>query len=164
MSPVHVHLALTHVPVLFIPLALFILLWGIKRQNPSIRKIAFSILVLASIISIPVFLTGEPAEETVENLPLVSNALIESHEEAAETAFIVTLITGAFSLLSLLLASRQKIEINLAKLIIVLAMVGSVSLLYTANLGGQIRHSEIRADGPPSTNNQKSIDKDHDDD
>jgi uncharacterized membrane protein len=169
MLATHVHLILNHVPILLVPLAGVILALGYKKANPTLRKVAYSLLVLAAAVSIPVFLTGEPAEDVVENLPQVSEALIEEHEEAAETAYIATLATGAFALLGFALFFRRPgAELHVAKVVMALSLVGSGLLFYTGNLGGQIRHSEIRADatssGPANLDMSTTEDKEDDDD
>lgn len=151
MLATHVHLILNHIPILLVPLAGVILALGYKKANPTLRKVAYGLLMLAAAVSIPVFLTGEPAEDVVENLPQISESIIEEHEEAAETAYIATLATGAFALLGFALFLRRPgTELHVAKVVMALSLVGSGLLFYTGNLGGQIRHSEIRSDATSS--------------
>ena len=87
-----------------------------------------------------------PAEETVEHLAGVSEAIIEQHEGAALTALIGATLLGAVSLGGLLAFRRSK---TVAKTLVTVALFGSLVvsglMAWTANLGGQIRHSEIRA-------------------
>jgi hypothetical protein len=98
-------------------------------------------------LAIPVYLTGEPAEEIVENLPGVDEAFIEQHEEAALVAFVDILIVGVAALVSLILFGRSRPVPNwLSVIVLVLSVTTFVLMVRTANLGGLIRHPEIRSD------------------
>lgn len=144
MSLVHWHLILVHLPILFIPLALLILLLGAWLKNEGYKALAMALFLATAMISVPAFLTGESAEEAVEDLPLVSNSIIEAHEEAAEFAFYVTLLTGALACLGLVLRKNPRFQrVSMAGLVFT-GVVSSVSLGRAGYLGGQIRHSEIR--------------------
>jgi beta-lactamase regulating signal transducer with metallopeptidase domain len=145
MSSVHLHLLLNHVPVIGILIVLLVLLVALARRNDAIGKLGLVMLVGVALITVAVFFTGEPAEEAVEDLAGVSDSLIHSHEEAAEAAFIVTGIAGVLALGLLFwyrraLLSRWAIGASLA-----LTVAASGLMAWTATLGGQIRHSEIRA-------------------
>ena len=72
MDWTHFHLMMNHVPVLGSIFGFVLLAWGMLRGSTEIKKVALTILVLTALFAIPVYLTGEPAEETVEALPGVS--------------------------------------------------------------------------------------------
>ena len=77
----------------------------------------------------------------------VSEALIERHEEAAEAALAVTLAAGLVAAAALL-SVRMRHERALRTLFAVALLSSAVStglMARVANLGGQIRHDEIRA-------------------
>src|SRR5688572_25723791 len=101
MNYTHLHLLLTHFPIIGSIAGTLLLLYGILKKNSVIKEVSLGLIVIMSLIAIPVFLTGEPAEETVENIPGVLETIVEDHEEAAEIAFWVMLAAGAFSLVSL---------------------------------------------------------------
>lgn len=144
MSSAHWHLILVHIPILLIPLALCIFVWGAWMRNESFKTLAMTIFIGAAALSVPTFLTGEPSEEIVEDLPLVSESFIEAHEEAAEFAFYATLVTGGLALAALLLRRNQKFQKASTVALVFAGAVSSVSLGRAGYLGGQIRHSEIR--------------------
>jgi hypothetical protein len=48
-----------------------------------LKRISLGIFIIVALLAIPAYLTGEPTEELVENLPGVSKSSIEQHEEAA---------------------------------------------------------------------------------
>ena len=67
MDASHIHLLLNHFPILGTLIASGILLWGIYQKNHAIKMLAAALLVAMALIAIPVYLTGEPAEETFEH-------------------------------------------------------------------------------------------------
>lgn len=144
MNGTHIHLLLNHVSILAALFSVFIYLAGIFKNNVSIKNTALIGFVLAAISAIPVFLTGETAEESVEHLPGVLESAIESHEEAAEIALWLIEITGVVALAGLF-SQKIKFVTNSAfsVLMVVLSLVSSVSISYTGYLGGKIRHTEV---------------------
>ena len=152
MDATHFHLVLTHFPIVGTIIGIGILAYGQYSKNDSIKKTALVIFMTMAILTIPVFLTGEPAEESVEHLTGVSENIIEEHEELAEKAIWLMGLLGVFSLVSFY-AIVKKISfaktITLITLVISLATFGLFARV--GNLGGQIRHTEI---GANSTNVQ----------
>lgn len=144
MNSVQVHLALTHVPVILSIIGLILLIIVFFTKNATLTKTAYIMLMIAGIAAIPVFLTGEGTEEAVENLPGVSEAIIESHEEIAKLALISISIAGLVALAALF-SSRWQKAAGILKVMLLLVAISSVGLMVqTAHLGGQIRHTEIR--------------------
>ena len=145
MNAVHLHLMLTHVPVLATAFALVALIVGLWKQNETVKRLALVILVASASIAIPVYLTGEPSEDVAESLPGVSKAGIEQHEQAASVAFGSVLTVGLLALAGLVLFRGVRSIPNWFSTITLLAtLVVSGSMMWTANLGGKIRHTEIQ--------------------
>jgi len=71
--------------------------------------IASAILVIMAILAFPVFLTGEPAEESVEKLPGVLDSMIELHEDAANIAIWLMGLTGLLALIAIIMNRQKKI-------------------------------------------------------
>lgn len=69
MNTTHIHLLLNHVAILGALFSVILLLAGMFIKSDILKKTALLGFVLAALASIPVFLTGEPAEESVEHLP-----------------------------------------------------------------------------------------------
>ncbi len=147
MDPVHVHLFLNHFPVICSVLAVPLFAYAYLRKSDELKQLALLVLVFAAAVTIPVYLSGEPAEEVVEKLAGVSHDLIEQHEDAAYFAMISMMITGAIALIGLIAMFLKKT--GAAKFLVLVALLSAVGsaglMLRTSNLGGQIRHSEIRA-------------------
>lgn len=144
MSPVHFHLLLNHVAIMAALFSVPVFLYGLIRKNETIQNVSYAGFVLAALTVIPVFLTGEPAEEAVEKLPGVLESAIEQHETMAEIATWLVVITGIIALGALL---RNKIRFFRSPVIVVAMVFASLAAAstigYTGYLGGKIRHTEI---------------------
>jgi hypothetical protein len=146
MNPAHLHIIINHIPVIGIPFGTALLVWGFLRKSHEVKQAGLLVFVAIALVTIPTFLTGKAAEDVVEHLPGVSEELIENHERAATIALIATSILGGLSLLRLLVPARfAAVGGPMTVLVFVLSLGVSGWLARTANLGGQIRHPEIRA-------------------
>lgn len=145
MNSVHFHLILNHVPVLGTAFGLGILAFGLWRRSETIKQLALLLFTVAALAAVPVYATGEPAEDAVEGLPGVASGLVERHEEAAGVALGGVLALGAFALFGLAVFRRERpVAAWFGVTSLAGAFVVSGLLAWAANLGGQIRHSEIR--------------------
>jgi hypothetical protein len=171
MNAAHLHLILNHIPVIGILAGFIILTWGVIRRSDEVKTLGLAALVVTALVAIPVYLTGEPAEEIVENLPGVSKNLIELHEDSAKVSLIFAMIAGGLAIVSLI--SRRLRSTVVAKVAIVstlaVSLAASILMARTANLGGQIRHSEIQAGAPTggepqNQSNSQRRERGHDDD
>ena len=166
MDPVHIHLLLSHVPVLGSIFATLLLAYAMLRKSDEQKQLALIILIFAALVTVPVYLTGEPTEEVVEKLAGVTHAAIEQHEDAAKISMILMMITGAISLLAVFFQRRAG---NVARWVVwlslVFALVTAGSMIRTGNLGGQIRHTEIGVGSPdvPKAEKPKTERKENDD-
>ena len=144
MNSVQMHLALTHVPVILSFVGLLMLMVAFVIKNPALTKTSYVVLLVAGVAAIPVFFSGEGTEEAIENIPGVSEAVIEKHEEVAKLAMISIAAAGLFALAALF-SFRWQVATRVFKMVVLLLAVTSGGLMaQTAHLGGQIRHTEIR--------------------
>ncbi|MGS2740953.1 hypothetical protein [Sinomicrobium sp. M5D2P17] len=100
--------------------------------------------VVITLLTIPAFLTGEVAEETVEHLQDVSEPYIEAHEDLAGVAFWLMIGTGGMALFTFFVSTMRNNRNIILKMITVLLAVGTfVIMIMVENYGGRIRHSEL---------------------
>ena len=144
MSGAHIHLLLNHIPVIGVLIGFLVFALGVWRRNDSWTRLALGLFAAVALVALATMLTGESAEEVVEKLPGASESLIESHERAATLASIGAYVLGAVSLAALVWVRRRPIPRALTAAVLPVALLVSGLMAYTANLGGQIRHSEIR--------------------
>ena len=145
MNQAHWHLIVNHVPILGSLFALMMLAVGLLGKNTTLIRAGLVAVLAAGVLCLQAQLTGEGASEIALNLPRVSRALIQNHEAAAEQGFWALEGAASLALFALLLLKNASPR---ARLVAVLALVTtgvSFGLLARAgNLGGQIRHTEIR--------------------
>ena len=123
-----------------------LLAYGIVRRSQELTKAGMGALVIVALLAIPAYLTGEPAEEIAERLPGVTEQLIETHEDAAKIAFAASLVVGMLALAGLGLYRGKEPPLAMALGLVALALAAAGAMAWTANLGGKIRHPEIRGE------------------
>lgn len=141
MNEAHLHLLLNHTPLLTCLFGLVLLLIGLLGPTPVLSRTGLWTMLAAAVLCLPTQLTGEGAEEALKTLPGITHTLIQAHEEAAELGFWALELTGALALLTLQLTVRFRV---MAWLTVAGALLSLGLLARAANLGGAIRHPEIR--------------------
>jgi uncharacterized membrane protein len=145
MNPAQIHLMLNHVPVLGLIFATMMVAAALWRRSDELLRAGLMGVVLAALLALPVFFSGEPAEETLEKQPGVTKNAIESHEDFARLAFLGLEVLGAVAALGLVRYRRRPMPAAFGALTLGLMVIGSMALTWTAHLGGRIRHSELRS-------------------
>lgn len=145
MNATHIHLLLNHLPIIGTLIGSALLIWGFIKKQDNIKLAACAIIVVMALAAIPVFLTGEPAEDAVENLPGIAENIIEEHEESAQLAVWILGLTGVMAFLSLIgYRLRNKLVHAALTVTLILSIVGFGAMARTGYTGGQIRHTELR--------------------
>jgi uncharacterized membrane protein len=104
--------------------------------------------------------TGEGAEEMVEDMPTVGHKIIHEHEEMAEKLALVLYFLGLISIVGLFLNIKKNSKAGLVSfLALTIAAVGIFLGARTGTTGGEVRHTEIRAN--VSTTNEIAEDDDY---
>ncbi len=148
----HWHLLLNHLPIMAVLFGIPVLLYGAWRLDDAITRVALVLFVFAGLAVIPVEYTGHGAEEIVEQLEAVTEEDVEAHEEAAGTAYYLTLALAVYALGGLIYY-RGRETTSWLYLIggAALAAVVLVGLADAATKGGHIRHPEISMEAPAET-------------
>lgn len=147
MNDAHLHLLFNHLPILgaFLSIpALLIALWRVQER--AAMGIAVVLLALAAAGAGASLETGEDAEEVVEGLPGVSERLIHTHEERAELATglsVVTALLGAGALAWGLKRAEGTPRAAIGA-VLVANLVTAGAMAGVGASGGVIRHTEIR--------------------
>jgi hypothetical protein len=145
MNTGHLHLIVNHLPIVGVLIGILVLLAALWLGKSEVKLTALGILIGSAAASALAFYTGESAEDLVENIPGISETLIHTHEEYAETFLIVTLILGVVAALAFLAELKNwGIKSYLVLITLVLAISAGVLATYVGSSGGEIRHSEIR--------------------
>lgn len=150
MNPAHFHLVINHFPIvgtlLAIPLFGLALLRGRDR---GVWLAATVLLGLAGVFAGAAFLTGEPAEEYVEDMAGVTEAAIGTHEERAEVATVFAVLTGVGAIAAFAIGRKREGALLVIGPLCAAVVTGGL-MVWTGAAGGAIRHPEIGTDGPGS--------------
>jgi uncharacterized membrane protein len=147
----HVHLLINHFPVVGVFGGILLLGYALTRKSTEVSMVSLGVFVLIALITIPVFLTGEGAEDVVKKIPGVTETYIGRHEELAELSLALIEILGALALVGLIWLKRKgTIPQFIMILVLVMSVIMAAVVGFTANLGGQIRHTEIRDEASPA--------------
>ena len=166
MNDAHLHLLVNHFPIIGTIFGLGILISGMLFKNNSIKNTAYVLFIVAAIFSAFSMGTGEGAEELVEDLPNIGKQIIHEHEEIAEKFAIIMYATGLFGLLSLYTSIKNhKLAKTISYVTLALAIFAAVFAKSVGTTGGEIRHTEIRANsGAVSNENNSSLQNENEED
>jgi predicted membrane channel-forming protein YqfA (hemolysin III family) len=146
MNAAHLHLISTHLPVVGAGFGFCLLLWSLVRRSEELKDISLVVFVLAALLSIPAYLSGRPAEALIKGTPGLVPELIEQHAELALVAFVGMGVLGVTALAGLIAFRSPKVYPRwFMALVVLLALAVGGLMGWTSNLGGKVRHPEIRA-------------------
>ena len=161
MNQAHIHLLITHLPIFGSILGGLVLVHGIWTKSNHTMVAAYNLFILSAIGAGIAYLTGEGAEEAVENIQGIAEATIEKHEDFALFALISLIMLGIASLLGLLVTySKSIMTRTVAFVVLFIALVSFALVARTGYLGGQIRHTEVHSSNQNTT--PQETEGDHD--
>ena len=162
MNQAHIHLLITHLPIFGSILGGLVLVHGIWTKSNHTMVAAYNLFILSAIGAGIAYLTGEGAEEAVENIQGIAEATIEKHEDFALFALISLIMLGIASLLGLLVTySKSIMTRTVAFVVLFIALISFALVARTGYLGGQIRHTEVHSNNQLNTTPQET-EGDHD--
>lgn len=148
MNPAHLHLLVNHIPIFLCLIGLALLVYSLGIKSYEVQKVSLGLLVLAGLSAFAGYFSGESAEVVIKNYPNISFSIMEKHENLALYALIGIIFLSLISLASLLFAkylqSKNKAKL-LMSLILLVGLAEAILLAQVAQLGGKIRHEEIRS-------------------
>ena len=144
MNPTHIHLLLNHAPIMGTAFGALFLFYGLFKKSKSVIEASMLAFIVTALFTIPVFLTGEPAEESIKNIPGIAKSALETHEENAEVAFWLMEGLGIFSMFTFVMKIKEsKMADILTKAVLLFSLVIFGFMAKVGNDGGKIRHPEI---------------------
>jgi predicted S18 family serine protease len=142
MNVAHLHLLLTHLPIVGSLAATLILAYALLRFAAATRDLALLTVVLVALTAVAAYATGGGAESAVEHFGVAESA-IEPHESAARFALVGSLLTGGIALFSWFMRG-DALQKRLLVSLLVLTFFVDAMYARTGLLGGAIRHPEIQ--------------------
>lgn len=145
MNQAHLHLLFNHLPIIGTLIGLLTLLAGFLLGNNIVKRTAMGIFIFAAICAIPAILTGEGAEEAIEQLPGLNGGFIKAHEEMAEIFIWLSSVLGMSAAATLFLDIKEN---ALSKILYFVTLAIALATMFVGQqvgtTGGEIRHTEIR--------------------
>jgi hypothetical protein len=146
LNGAHIHLLVNHIPVFTTIFGVLLVVWGVLRKSEEVLRLGLVVVVIASIATWLVTLTGDPAEHVIIGIQGVDRRMIHAHEDAGDLANMVTGAAGVVALITMVLMQRRHRATRAFALVTALVgLIGFGLVARAANLGGEIRHPEIRA-------------------
>lgn len=146
MDALQLHLFYNHVPLIGALAALLVVVIGMVMRNKAVRMVGLAVYVLMALTVVPTYLSGEGAEEKVENIAGINKDVIEEHEELAVVALwlmVAASVAAICAFVALWKSAPQNITAGLSIIFVVLAIAGFVQTALTAHEGGEIRRPDL---------------------
>jgi len=164
MNEAHFHLLVNHFPITGTMLGLLVFAFGLLLKNDTVIKTSLYVIAGAALLAIPALLSGEGAEELIEELPGISHDVIHEHEEKGELFVWFSGILAGLSLFGIWVVSKaQAYKKAILWLTFGFGLATAFLAAQVGNSGGLIRHPEIEAqvsdlktEGSASENEKKS--------
>jgi uncharacterized membrane protein len=148
MNLLHLHLLLNHFPTIGMIVGLSVFVAAIAAKSDDLKRASLAIFFFIALLSIPTFVTGTASRLALAGRPEISVAMIERHETAAFEALWLMELTGALAWLGLWQYRRlSRLPQGTLVTVLLLGLATFGLMTRAANIGGEIRHPEIRT-GP----------------
>jgi len=145
MNLAHVHLLLNHFPTIGMIVGLGVFLAALVAKSDHLKSASLVIFFGIALLSIPTFASGTAAALALSKNSDVSKTMVDAHETAAFEALGVMELTGALAWLGLWQHRRLSRFPQGTLVAVLLAGLVTFGLMSrAANIGGDIRHPEIR--------------------
>jgi uncharacterized membrane protein len=145
MNDAHLHMLVNHFPIIGLFFGFLILLFGIIRNNGTLKSTAYIIFIFCTIMGKVSMMTGDKAEHSVEKMAGFSGEYIHEHEEAAELFMKPLYVLGIVSILGLVFVVKKRSSEKIVSICVIL--IAAICLFLSKGVGttgGEIRHTEIR--------------------
>jgi hypothetical protein len=147
------------VPVVGVLLGTLLLGAGLLFRRRGWEDSGLLVMAVSGVAAGVTYLSGEGAEERVEDTLVAAGTFIERHESAAAVAVVLALITVLVAAATLFFGRKQR---PLPKALLALSLLAGLgttgALAWVANSGGQIEHPTIRTGSPTAM----EIEREHD--
>ncbi len=150
MNAAHLHLFFTHAPFAGVVFGILLLLLGLFRKSEELKRVSLWLFILSALLVLPTYLTGAPANNYMRKLmPTMPMETADQHEEIAILALVAVLFVGLLALAGSVMFTKEKnIPRWFVGVLLTVAIISTAALAWTANLGGKVRHTEIRSPSP----------------
>ena len=164
MNQAHLHMVFNHFPIIGLFFGIGILAIGIFKKHTILVNTAYVMFIFCMIMAKATMMTGEGAEEIVEEIG-ISHDIIHNHEEVAETFMKVLYVLGILSILGLVANFKKHAKASIVSYVVLVFAIGAAVLSKSVGTsGGEIRHTEIRENAninnASTESNEEELDND----
>lgn len=151
MESSYIHLLINHFPVIGMFFLIPLLIYGMVKRNEQVNNFALTGLIVLALLTIPVFLSGEIAEEAVEHMQGIEHDVIEEHEEAGELAMWAMQVLNLLAVVTLWMNLKKHAFSRFFKRITLVISFFVLGLMINSGLtGGKIRRPELSKQAAPA--------------
>lgn len=144
MDELQIHLFFNHAPIIGVMVATLVVIIGIVTKQVAVRTTGLALYVIFALTIIPTYVSGEGAEERVENIAGINDTSIELHEDMAIVSLWATLVAAVLAGASYLAQMRtHRAARALTVAFVVVALAANVHVGLTAHEGGKIRRPDL---------------------
>jgi len=162
MSWGYLHMIINHFPIVGTIIGSILVIVGLVFKNEGVKISGLGIIVFAALMAVIAYLTGDSAENAVQNLPEIAESLINRHEDIATISMYLMIPSGLLAAMTLYsIWKKENSVVFLLVITLVFTLISAAAMVFTGYTGGQIRHSEFRSDSSKQyiidhQNNEKS--------
>ena len=140
----HLHLLLNHIPTIGGAAAFVLLIIAFVRKSDDLKRIALEATYVVALFTFPAYLSGVGAQQTLLEMPDISQLFVDAHWTAALWTFVLMQLAGALSWLALWKWRRTSVwPTAMVGVVVVFSALSFATAARAASLGGEIRHPEI---------------------
>ncbi|MBF0554529.1 MAG: hypothetical protein HQK96_08255 [Nitrospirae bacterium] len=141
----HVHLIVTHIPMLWAVFAFVLYYYGTIKKNGDIQKAALLGFAVTTAITWLVFRSGENAARYVAGLPLLSLDYLYEHEQWAEKTLWALYAAGAIAFLGIVKMWLKRQLHGIFFIFFSIVAIAAISLsAITSHVGAKIANPGVR--------------------
>lgn len=162
MDGLQLHLLTNHLPIIGTMAALLVVIIGMLRKSDGAISAGLIIYVLMAVAVVPAYLSGEEAEERVEEIAGVSHDIIHEHEEMAELSLWLTSLSGLMAVGALVARAKQSaLAPKVAIAFVALAVIAFGQAARTGHEGGKIRRPDLGTSASSPAGVESEEEKEH---
>src|SRR5262245_12808392 len=144
----HLHLLLNHFPTVGFAIGLGLFLVALFYKSSELKEASLVIFIVIALLSIPTYLSGNASHFALKDKAVLSEPLVQAHQDAALSGLILMELTGMCAFLELWRVRYFARRMNWNLPVIIVLSIATFGLMArAANIGGELRHPEIRAAG-----------------
>ena len=164
MNDAHLHMVVNHFPIIGTIFGFGILIVGLVLKNKVLINTSYVLFAVTAVFSAVSMGTGEGAEELVEDIPNIGKQIIREHEELSEKLALILYVLGTLSLIGLYLNFKNNGKAKLLSFLILgISTAGLFLVQKVGTSGGEIRHTEIRANASTAVDGSVKHLEEHED-